>query len=109
MKLDIAVKMVPFWSLQFSTNFQIIVDPDDINIPRLKDILKSNSEVISFCKNCIKINTNSGYFEIRGLQLNENSYITGLSSEMSYIIKTDISKENILMCLEYYIHLIENL
>jgi hypothetical protein len=49
------------------------------------------------------------YFTIRGLQMNEHQYITGNSSEMSYIIKSDVSKHDILLTLDYYIHLIENL
>ena len=109
MKYETSVKMVPFWNLHFSPTFQIFVDPDDINIRELRELINSESNIINFCSGCVKINLETGYFEIKGLQLNDNKYITGKYSEMSYIVKPNISKHDILLTLDYYIHLIENL
>ena len=109
MKFESSVKMVSFWNLHFSPTFQIIINPDDINICELREVLNSGSETITFCNGCIRVNTDTGYFNIRGLQLNDNQYITGSGSEMSYIVKSNVTKHDILLTLDYYIHLIENL
>lgn len=109
MKYETSVKMVPFWNLHFNPTFQIIINPDDIDIHQLREALNSGNSNITFCNGCIRVNVDTGYFSIRGLQMNEHQYITGNTSEMSYIVKSNVSKHDILLTLDYYIHLIENL